>query len=46
MVKLLPTIMIGLSAAASGVYFYHDPTDWRRWGYWAAAAFLNFCVTY
>lgn len=42
--KVLPTVMIVLSVAAAVCYV---PTgNWRQVLYWAAAAALNFAVTW
>lgn len=44
MTKLFPTILIILSLCAAAGYI--PSGDWRRIGYWTAAAALNFFVTY
>jgi hypothetical protein len=42
--QILPTVIILISCGAS--IFYAFGGDWRRTIYWAAAATLNFVVTY
>ena len=40
--KIFPTILIILDVFAAAGYW----GDWRKMGYWSAAAFLTFCVTW
>ena len=44
--KLFPTLLIILDVFAAVGYAYHDLHDWRKIGYWLAAAFLTTCVTF
>jgi hypothetical protein len=44
--KVFPTIMIVLSVAASIVYAMKGVAEWRMAVYWAAAATLNYVVTW
>lgn len=44
--KAFPTVMIALSILSAIVYAIKDITDWRHYGYWLAASFLTFCLTY
>jgi hypothetical protein len=39
---VFPTALIVLDICAALAYW----GDWRKMGYWFAAAFLTFCVTY
>lgn len=41
--KFLPTVLIVIDVLAAIGYF---PQDWRKVGYWLAAAVLTYCVTY
>jgi peptidoglycan/LPS O-acetylase OafA/YrhL len=41
--RILPAIMMVLSLAAAAIYFFTG--DWRRGGYWLAAAAITFFVT-
>jgi len=45
MEKIFPTIIIILNIGAAGFYLIGDG-DWRKVGYWLAAAALNYCVTW
>ena len=44
--KLFPTIMIILGVLSALSYAIKDMSDWRHIGYWLAASFLTYCVTY
>lgn len=41
--RIFPVLMMALSIAAAGVYFWQK--DWRRGVYWLAAAVLTLMVT-
>lgn len=40
--QILPTVLIAIDICAALGYL----GDWRKMGYWAAAAVLTYCVTY
>lgn len=44
--KVFPTVMIVLSAGASIVHAAQGWKNWRMTVYWAAAAALNYAVTW
>ena len=42
--QILPTVLILIDVGAAAVYAFKG--QWWHVGYWAAAAFLSFCVTF
>ena len=46
MTKVFPTVMIFLSVGASIAYALQGWSSWRMAVYWAAAATLNYVVTW
>jgi len=44
-IRVFPTVMIVLSVGAS-IAYAADGTNWRMAVYWAAAAVLNYVVTW
>jgi hypothetical protein len=44
MEKIFPSILILLDVIAACIYI--PSGDWRHIGYWLAAGFLTFCVTW
>lgn len=44
--RFLPTLLIIIDVLAAAAYATHGFSEWRKVGYWLAAAVLTYCVTY
>ena len=43
---IFPYLIITQFIIAGTIYLVLDPTDWRKYSYWYAAAMLNIAVTF